>query len=230
SSIVERMPVLMNNQPSTTNNEEQTYEQEDSSSITGINSHITSDIKNEPVEDLFKILDEPSSTNTGNEFNTENNLFDLLNSNNQQSISVPNPLDDIFGNDLLKNQSIIINGKTSSIPSMTAIDKNGLRIIFQFERQDNILFIHLHATNSTKIPITNFVFKAAVPKTFNLELLPPTSTIIPSNNSGDLRQTIKILNSNKDKLRMRIKLNYLYNNSSISDEAELNTFPEQCYN
>ncbi len=29
---------------------------------------------------------------------------------------------------------------------------------------------------------------------------------------------------------MRIKLNYTYNNLPISDETELNTFPEQCYN
>ena len=47
---------------------------------------------------------------------------------------------------------------------MTVIDKNGLRISFHFERQDSILLIHLQATNSTQIPITNFVFKAAVPK------------------------------------------------------------------
>ena len=47
---------------------------------------------------------------------------------------------------------------------MTAIEKNGLRIIFTFERQDTILLIHLQATNSTENPITNFIFKAAVPK------------------------------------------------------------------
>jgi len=57
-----------------------------------------------------------------------------------------------------------ILGQNSSIPSMTVIDKNGLHIIFQFEKQDQILLIHLQATNSTQIPITNFVFKAAVPK------------------------------------------------------------------
>jgi AP-1 complex subunit gamma-1 len=67
-------------------------------------------------------------------------------------------------------------------------------------------------------------------QTFNLELFPPSNTTIPSNNSGDVRQTIKISNPNKDKLRMRIKLNYSYNDSPMSDEAELNTFPEQCYN
>ncbi|CAF5007732.1 unnamed protein product, partial [Rotaria magnacalcarata] len=136
----------------------------------------------------------------------------------------------IFGNNLLSNQTTNSNGINSSIPEMTAIDRNGLRIIFQFERKDKILFIHLQATNSAKIPITNFVFKAAVPKTFNLELLPPTGATIPSNNSGDVRQTIKILNPNKEKLRMRIKLNYSFNDSPpISDEAELNAFPEQCY-
>ncbi len=50
------------------------------------------------------------------------------------------------------------------IPPMTAIDKNGLRIIFTFERDDTTLTIHSKATNSTQYSITNFVFKAAVPK------------------------------------------------------------------
>ena len=47
---------------------------------------------------------------------------------------------------------------------MTAIDRNGLRIVFTFEREDKILTIHSKATNSTQYPITNFVLKAAVPK------------------------------------------------------------------
>jgi hypothetical protein len=52
--------------------------------------------------DLFKILDEPLPNNSRNEFTAQNNLFDLLNTNNQQT----NPLEDIlFGNDLPNNQS-----------------------------------------------------------------------------------------------------------------------------
>ncbi|CAF4145058.1 unnamed protein product [Rotaria socialis] len=230
SSIVERMPVLVNNQTSTTNNEEQTYEQEESSLASKPNFQTTSDVKQEPVADLLKILDEPSTTHTSHELYTHDNIFDVLSSPIEQPILSSNPIDDIFGNNLLNNQTTSSNGINSSIPQMTAIDKNGLRIIFQFERKDKNLFIYLQATNSAKIPITNFVFKAAVPKTFNLELLPPTGTTIPSNNSGDVRQTIKILNPNKEKLRMRIKLNYSFNDSTpISDEAELNAFPEQCY-
>jgi len=217
SSIVERMPVLVNNQTPNTNNDEQ----EESPSFNGDNSNS----QNEPVEDLFKILDEPPPANSRTEVNTDNNIFDLLNSNDQQTNSLE---DMLFGNDLPKKQST--NGINSSIPSMKVLDKNGLHIIFQFEKQDKILLIHLHATNSTPTPITNFVFKAAVPKTINLDLLPPSNTTIPSNNSGDLRQTIKISNPTKVKLRMRIKLNYSYNNTPMSDETEINTFPEQCYN
>jgi hypothetical protein len=47
---------------------------------------------------------------------------------------------------------------------MTAVDKNGLRIIFTFERENTILTIHSTATNSSPYPIINFIFKAAVPK------------------------------------------------------------------
>lgn len=51
-----------------------------------------------------------------------------------------------------------------AISPMTVIDRNGLRIIFTFERDENILTIHSKATNSTPYPMMNFVFKAAVPK------------------------------------------------------------------
>jgi hypothetical protein len=152
------MPVLVSNQTSNTNNEEQIYEQEESSPINGATT------QNEPVVNLFKILDEPSETNGGNELNTHNNLFELLNTGTQQTNQVGNLF---FDDDLPKSPSS--NGINTSIPPMTVVDKNGLRIHFQFEKQDKILVIHLQATNSTQIPITNFVFKAAVPKVIRLK-------------------------------------------------------------
>jgi len=117
------MPVLVSNQTSNTNNGEQTYEQEDSSSLNGLNSQTSSHTQNEPVvntksksnlfllnsifqEDLFKILDESPQTNGNNAFNTHNNIFDLLNTGDQPIISSSNPLEDIlFGDDLPKTQS-----------------------------------------------------------------------------------------------------------------------------
>ena len=67
----------------------------------------------------------------------------------------------LFGNDFPATTST--NGN-STIPPMTILNKNGLQIVFNFEKQEKILLIHLRATNSTSSPITNFVFKAAVPK------------------------------------------------------------------
>jgi AP-1 complex subunit gamma-1 len=205
-SIVERMPVLISNQTSNTNN----TEQEELPSNDRQTNHVSS---NEPVDNLLKILDEPIQTN--------GDFPGIINHTHQL-----NPLEELFfGTELPENHSTNL-----AIPPMTAVDKNGLRIIFTFERENTILTIHSTATNSSPYPIINFIFKAAVPKTFNIELHPLSNTTIPENNSGDVHQVIKISNPNKEKLRMRIKLNYSRNNSSISDETELNTFPEQCYN
>ncbi|CAF3373341.1 unnamed protein product [Rotaria sp. Silwood1] len=214
-SIVERMPVLISNQSSNTNTneqQEQIYNQEENTSNDRQINHTPS---NEPGVDLLKFLDEPLQTNGSIHPHEQQ----------QQKPLSSNPLTDLtFGDDISHNHS------NNIIPPMIALDKNGLRIVFTFEREDTILTIHSKATNTTRYPITNFIFKAAVPKTFTIELYPPDNTAIPANNSGEINQIIKILNPNKEKLRMRIKLNYFFNNSSMSDEAELNTFPEQCYN
>jgi hypothetical protein len=90
--------------------------------------------------DLLSILDAPVQTNGHIHNNQLNPLEDLL-----------------FGSDIQTNHSNVI-------PPMTVIDKNGLRIIFTFERENTILTIHSKATNSTPYPITNYIFKAAVPK------------------------------------------------------------------
>lgn len=50
------------------------------------------------------------------------------------------------------------------MPPMVALDRNGLRIVFSFERTGTLLTIHSKATNATEHPMTNFVLKAAVPK------------------------------------------------------------------
>ena len=55
----------------------------------------------------------------------------------------------------------------SGIPTMTAFEKNGLRIEFAFERsqaQASVINITLSATNSNSQPLNDFVFQAAVPK------------------------------------------------------------------
>ena len=58
---------------------------------------------------------------------------------------------------------------SGDIPNMTAFEKNGLRVVFTFQRSLDpttpaMVAIILNATNSTPSPMTDFVFQCAVPK------------------------------------------------------------------
>ena len=136
--------------------------------------------------DLLRILDESIQTNGATTSMTSNgDMFDLLNHGDHQSKASPNPLEDLlFSTSTQKSSSNNGNFQLSrsrfsrftlAIPPMTVIDKNGLRVLFNFERHDTTLTIQLRATNSTHSPITDFVFKAAVPKVRH----PHSSTAIP---------------------------------------------------
>uniref|UniRef100_A0A8C5HWY2 AP-1 complex subunit gamma n=1 Tax=Gouania willdenowi TaxID=441366 RepID=A0A8C5HWY2_GOUWI len=121
---------------------------------------------------------------------------------------------------------------STGIPPMTAYNKNGLKIDFTFERANpnpNIAVITIHASNSTEADMTDFVFQAAVPKTFQLQLLSPSSNVVPALNQGTVTQVIRVLNPQKQQLRMRVKLTYTHKGSAFQDLSEVNNFPPQSW-
>ncbi|XP_041060149.1 AP-1 complex subunit gamma-1-like isoform X2 [Carcharodon carcharias] len=118
------------------------------------------------------------------------------------------------------------------IPSIIAYDQNGLKIEFSFERSKanpNMLFITLRASNSTEMDMSNFVLQAAVPKSFQLQLMSPSGSIIPARNSGAVTQLMRVLNSQKHPLRMRLKLMYNHREAPIEVMADVNEFPPQAW-
>ncbi|OCT82356.1 hypothetical protein XELAEV_18024882mg [Xenopus laevis] len=120
----------------------------------------------------------------------------------------------------------------AGIPPITAYNKNGLKIDFSFERSStngSITVITTQASNCTDSEMTDFVFQAAVPKTFQLQLLSPSSNVLPAFNAGSITQVIKVLNPQKQQLRMRIKLTYNHKGSAIQDLAEVSNFPPQSW-
>uniref|UniRef100_A0A4W3JYM3 AP-1 complex subunit gamma n=1 Tax=Callorhinchus milii TaxID=7868 RepID=A0A4W3JYM3_CALMI len=122
----------------------------------------------------------------------------------------------------------LFNDLGSGIPPMTAYSKGGLKIEFTFERSNtnpNLTIVTINATNSTEGDMTDFVFQAAVPKTFQLQLLSPSGNLISARNTGVVTQVIKVLNPQKQPLRMRIKITYNQNGSPVQDLAEVNNFP-----
>uniref|UniRef100_A0AAQ5X297 AP-1 complex subunit gamma n=1 Tax=Amphiprion ocellaris TaxID=80972 RepID=A0AAQ5X297_AMPOC len=134
--------------------------------------------------------------------------------------------------DGLSSQPLFNDIAAAGIPPMTAYNKNGLKIDFTFERANpnpNIAVITIHASNSTEADMTDFVFQAAVPKTFQLQLLSPSSNVVPALNQGTVTQVIRVLNPQKQQLRMRIKLTYTLKGSAVQDLAEVNNFPPQSW-
>uniref|UniRef100_A0A2L2Y152 AP-1 complex subunit gamma n=2 Tax=Parasteatoda tepidariorum TaxID=114398 RepID=A0A2L2Y152_PARTP len=121
---------------------------------------------------------------------------------------------------------------SKDIPSITAFEKNGLKIVFEFEKPpDNpqMIVINLVASNSSLAPINDFLFQAAVPKVFQLQLLPPTNNSIPANNMGSIQQTLKILNPSNSQLRMKLRISYVSNGNAVLEQVEVNNIPQAVY-
>lgn len=116
--------------------------------------------------DLLKLLDEPVQTNgTTHQHEQQASIFttpDLLAEFNDVPNNHVQPSKFLFGKMTLFfyiNFWLLLD-----MPPMVALDRNGLRIVFSFERTGTLLTIHSKATNATEHPMTNFVLKAAVPK------------------------------------------------------------------
>ncbi|BFZ13168.1 hypothetical protein BsWGS_16207 [Bradybaena similaris] len=124
-----------------------------------------------------------------------------------------------------------VNG-ASSLPVVTAFNKNGLVVEFICQRANNDptkTVINMKAANSTPFPILDFVFQAAVPKSFQLNLQSPSGSVIPPVNSGNVTQVIELINPQKQPIRMRLKISYTQNGNTISEMGEVNTFPPELW-
>lgn len=56
---------------------------------------------------------------------------------------------------------------TTGIPDITAYEKGGVKIDFGFEKDPNnpaVVNVKVSSSNSLSVPMTDFVFQAAVPK------------------------------------------------------------------
>ncbi|XP_072024422.1 LOW QUALITY PROTEIN: AP-1 complex subunit gamma-1-like [Amphiura filiformis] len=138
---------------------------------------------------------------------------------------------------LMNQNTDLLGGLTNnigapSIPPIMAVDKDGLKVEFNFEKEGSaphVVNITLKATNSTTNPFSSFIFQAAVPKTFQLQLMSPSGDLVPPNNSGAITQLIKVANPQNANLRMRYKFSYSTGGSTVSDQGEVNTFPANMF-
>lgn len=116
-------------------------------------------------------------------------------------------------------------GGGGTVGPVTAYEKHGLRILLTFPGpySQTAAAITLVAHNLTQQPIQNFVFQAAVPKSMQLQLSPPSSPTIPA--GGSVTQQMEVLNPAQAVLRMKVKLSFAVGGIPLADMAEVNTFP-----
>jgi len=115
-----------------------------------------------------------------------------------------------------------------TLPQFTGFSKNGLVGLFDVTKQashPNITAVLVSFVNNTPNTLTNFEFKAAVPKYIKLQVSNPSGNVLES--SGKVTQQIKLLNTNygEKPLLLKIKIDYLLNGQPYSDIADI-TFPE----
>ncbi|XP_011640937.1 AP-1 complex subunit gamma-1 isoform X7 [Pogonomyrmex barbatus] len=130
------------------------------------------------------------------------------------------------------NSNFLVDGLLSTptaqndLPSMIVLDKSGLKITFRLERPPDIpdlLVINMLAQNSGSTILTDFLFQAAVPRTFQLQMLSPSSTVIPP--SGQVTQVLRVTNMNRTQLRMRLRISYTGPAGPVLEQTEVNNFP-----
>ena len=71
--------------------------------------------------------------------------------------------------------------------------------------------------------MVSLVFQAAVPKYITMEVLPPSSTTIPCNNGGDVKQIIKVKNNmlGTKSLMIKLKLKYESKGETVEEMATI---------
>lgn len=118
-----------------------------------------------------KLINNLNSTNQLNIF--DSNEIKLNNSNNQSTKATSSILNDDLFSDIRNldqtSNSNSINDKTFN--KITAVEKDGLKIEFSFEKNkdpNTPITIHLEATNQNSSNISNFLFQAAVPKVIKI--------------------------------------------------------------
>ncbi|XP_034950277.1 AP-1 complex subunit gamma-1 isoform X3 [Chelonus insularis] len=178
----------------------------------------------------------PSATTPSAASTNNNDLLDLLggldlgtSTTTTPAIGQTQPSSQIFSPtspNFLMDSFLNSSSVQSEVPSIVVLDKAGLKVIFKVERSSDVLdllIINMTAMNSNTTPLTDFLFQAAVPRTFQLQMLSPSGTVVSP--SGQVTQVLKVSGLNNGVLRMRIRISYNGASGPVLEQTEVNNFP-----
>lgn len=186
-------------------------------------------ISNSNNQDLLDLLGLGPLTDSTPVSNDTNNIGLILENNNANILPVMNNQNSNFLTDDLFSSVLTTESITSSIQPLTAFEKDGLTVLFSFDgvKENNTVTINVTASNHSLSTMTEFLFQAAVPRTFQIQMLSPSGTIIAPN--GLITQVLRVTNPGQNVLRMRIKISYIVDGNPVLEQAEVNNFPNELW-
>ena len=113
------------------------------------------------------------------------------------------------------------------VPPMVAFEKNGLKVTFFPKKEaDGSVTVLARFANNLTVPMTNFVFEAAVPKYVSLAIQPATGQVLPPQ-TDLVTQTMSCVNStNGEKgLLMKLRIGYVCNGTPVQEMGQVGGFP-----
>ncbi|KRY88424.1 AP-1 complex subunit gamma-1 [Trichinella pseudospiralis] len=162
-------------------------------SSTGISSQVSSDYKD--LLGLFSTSSELSATGVEKVSSLNDAMWDSMSQIQSKSVVIP----------VLNEHGLVVNFTVEKLSTNPAQ-----------------LSIQLIATNKSQFEIEQFFFQAAVTKAFQITMSPPSSTVIPANEAGQLTQTMIVQRVTPSlPLKMRVKLNYVQNGSARETMVEV---------
>uniref|UniRef100_A0A667WTA7 Golgi-associated, gamma adaptin ear containing, ARF binding protein 2 n=1 Tax=Myripristis murdjan TaxID=586833 RepID=A0A667WTA7_9TELE len=125
--------------------------------------------------------------------------------------------------------------KPSRLEPVTIYDQGGVHVSFHFTKDSlpghpEIAVLVISTVNTSALPVKDFLFQAAVPKTMSVKLQPASGTSMSPYNPllppPAISQVLLLANPQKRKVRLRYKLTLLHGDQQLFDAGETDSFPD----
>uniref|UniRef100_A0A8D8IER2 AP-1 complex subunit gamma n=2 Tax=Culex pipiens TaxID=7175 RepID=A0A8D8IER2_CULPI len=137
---------------------------------------------------------------------------------------INNSTGNIAANNSLFSDFSSINNNEEHSKTLTALDKNGLLVQLLAKNSGGCLQIVMTAVNNSLSTLEQYLFQAAVPRSFSLQMLSPSGSALPP--GGTITQEMRITSTAKATLRMRLRISYQCDGNPVLEQTELSGFPE----
>lgn len=119
-----------------------------------------------------------------------------------------------------------------TFPPATIHDQNNVRVLLNFAKNPphpSICVVVVTMLNMGNVPVNAIQFQAAVPKTLEVKLQPPSAAAIPPANPmagpSVVTQIMLLSNPTKGPIKIRFKLSYNINGQAVDQMGECDQFP-----